>query len=1272
MVGLGDDLDLPAAAADLPAAAPRAAGRPPPVPRSVPSPSAAQGADWPASRPAAKPAASAPVAGPADLPAAKADLPAAKGGPPRPAPPVPRAAPKPVAPISAGADLPAARGADLPAPAAKGPIPAKPSPSLDDPFGRVSAPELPAVRPPAASLPPALGGIDAEPSKAGRPVAPSLELDADLPVPAADLPAAKGTGGGAGPIDFDLDLPSVGASLPAPADPSQKAPAIDDLGFGEIDLPTASPGLSADASDLPIRAADPLPAVASALPVVASTLPSVANALPSAVPPKVTEELDFGELDLGGPGPSAPPAAPADFADLGLVGLSNPPQAMPAPAPAGTRAPADSFGEVDLLGAPPPAAADPFGIAGVVSAPAAAPPLPPPQQDSRHDGGMGFGEVDLGGGGSEALAAEIPTEAPLPASGAGEGIELPQAPPEAAIAPAAVEAALPTATTAAKGRQRATTTRASRGRWVALGLIGAVLVGGGALQLTSYGAFGYLAIADAVRAGEYARATTDASAAARTKMASDNYGDARAALDELALAQKRAPRARNLGAYAALVTYGYELRFGREPDRDARAAQWLAEVEKTDAKYVPIAVAARQAVAGDLQNARKGLDAASKRDPADPIQLEVALLRGEVELAARDGASATNAFKAALAKGGARAQFGLARASVLVGDTEAAMAALEATLAASPEHHGAHLLRAKLRWERKGDEKAALEDVAHVVDGPSKDGASPGDRADAFALRGWIHVARGRAGDARAAFDEALKSNPRHVGALLGQGEVLYGEGRYTEALSRFDTAVQTEPTNVRAIVSSAKAKLALERLADAKTQLTAARSTYPKEMTVAYWLGRTEEALGNRKAAEQLYVAATDLVTPTDREAILPYVALANLLSADGRAREAEAKLEDAKTRLPDSAAMQRAFGEVAASQGRWDDAVRYYQAAIERDPQDVSTRFRLGSTYRRMRKTHLAAQELDKVLASDKDYPGLALERGLLYEESGEVEKALEQFKNALAKAPDDADLQLRVGAAYVAIQRPDDAVPMLRKVLDKRGNSAEANHYLGRALFLQGGPAEAEAMRYLKRAVELDPHRAEYHLYVGWAANNANPAQLGLARDEIEKALAIDQLLAEAYWQRGVLLRKEGAVDSAIKDLRRALELRPSRIEAHAALAECFEDKNDTAAAVAEWQRAIAANDRVPAWRFRYGRLIADKNPAEAAKHLVYAADEADKLDPRPGWYATAEFEAAETLRKTGRKEEAKKHYKRFLAVAPVSSPDRKDAMRALRQMGEEYAP
>ncbi len=366
-----------------------------------------------------------------------------------------------------------------------------------------------------------------------------------------------------------------------------------------------------------------------------------------------------------------------------------------------------------------------------------------------------------------------------------------------------------------------------------------------------------------------------------------------------------------------------------------------------------------------------------------------------------------------------------------------------------------------------------------------------------------------------------------------------------------------------------------------------------------------------------------------------------------------------------------------MAELQGDYDGAINHYRAAVTAEPKDLAARFHLAVAQRRVHHYDAAVAELDRVAAVDPDYPGMMLERGLLFEETGDVEKAIEQFKGALARAPDDPDLQLRVGAAYVSIGRADDALPMLRKVLDKRSSSAEAHHYMGRALLIKGGATMGDALHYLKRAVELDPNRAEFHVYVARAANEMAPAQLELARDEVDRALALDKTDGDAYWQRGVLERMEGAIDDSMQDENHALQLRPSRYEAYATLAECYEDKNDAASAMAVWARAIAGDAGVldpdgqvqhPFWHYRYGKLLTDKGDrAHALAHLTGAAAAAEKLDVRPAWLVPLEFLTADALRTAGRKADAIEHYRRFLDISPVTSPDRADAQAALSQLG-----
>ncbi len=1201
-----------------------------------PEPDAAEEIDLPA------------IADEADLPAIASRKPAAPAVAPKPygMAPAPRKPGPPVAPAAAA--TPTAR-----------PNP----PSLQDFQIDLSSSEsnLPVARPatrpgghsfdidlpsPAAELPSARAGRPAHAPAVPRRAEPSADLPsvvadlpsvaAGLPTPAGNLPTAKRN---VAPAAFgEIDLPSLG-DLPSLAGADQLLPALGGAGLpvlggaglparadAQAHLPSRSgggtnlPSVSGMGSNLPAVLTDDyqLPTVGNTLPAAVRDdrhLPAVGNTLPALsgrdrqLPAVMSvDEADFGELELPRSEPP-PPISAGEELDL-------PPSARPHVAP-GAKPAARAYGEVDLGGAEE-------------SADLAMDSLPP-RSAAQEEGGP----VSLRGGGGG-------------------------------------EAAIPTAPSAR--RERAAPKAASRAPRIVAAVIAVLLIGGALLQLTSYGAFGYLVIGDAIHEGDYRRLADEGSAKMRKAAGTDLYDQTLVALDELASAHQQNPRARSLTAYAALAEYEAELRFGRDSVRAARAKTWLDEVRlaQPSARYLPVASAAQKAVEGDLAGARKDFDTGSKKEVGDQVQQDIALARGEVELQAKDAPAATLAFaKAVELAPNARAHFGLARAYAMSGDIEKARNEIAAALGSSPSDPGALVLRATLAWDHDRNETAAMQDLTDVTDGRAKAHASADDQARANAEKGWIHFSRGRMGEARAAFDVASKLSPSNVSALVGQGEVLYKDGRYTEALAHFDTAVQKDPSNPIAIVSDAKTKIALERLADAKTQLTAARQALPNDVHIAFWLGKAEEALGNKKAAEDSYLAAVGMVDPKADDAIDPYVALSELLASQGRVSEAQAKLEEAQKKLPDSAGMERALGEVAAVQGHYDEAVQHYQAAVAKDPQDLSSRFLLGVTYRRMQKIDLATQQLDQVLAADKDYPGLAMERGQLYEQSGHVDKALVQFSAALAKAPDDLDLQLRVGAAYVQIGRPDDALTPLKAVFDKRPNSAEVNHFLGRAYFMKGGTEQAQAMRFLKRAVELDPNRAEYHLYLAWIANESSPAQLGLAREEIDKALALDRLLGDAYWQRGVLYRTEGAVDDAIKDLKRALELRPTRFEAHAALAECYEDKNLTAAAVTEWSRAIAGDETHPLWRYRFGKLLIDRGQTAAAvPHLLFAAGEAEKMEIRPGWLADAEFALADGLRRTGKRQEAVEHYRRFLDIAPTSSPDRRDAMNALSALGQPY--
>jgi tetratricopeptide (TPR) repeat protein len=507
------------------------------------------------------------------------------------------------------------------------------------------------------------------------------------------------------------------------------------------------------------------------------------------------------------------------------------------------------------------------------------------------------------------------------------------------------------------------------------------------------------------------------------------------------------------------------------------------------------------------------------------------------------------------------------------------------------------------------------------------------------------------------------------VAALIGQGDVYDDESRYAEAISRYETAKQTDPGSIRAIVGAARMKIKLEKLADAKADLLDAVTKFPKSALAMQWLAESEAALGNRKDAEKHFLAAIELADPKDPNAIDAYAAYAKFLSREGRADEAQSKVKEALTKLPDTAILERALGDVADAEGLHDEAIARYRAALGKDAQDVTTLFDLGKALSRANRGDEASKMFDAVFAVDKTYPGLALERGMLLEQSGHIEEALAQFKAALEKHPTDPDLLLRVGAAYCMVGKPEEALPKLKEVLRQRTNSAEAEHYIGRALMEQGGIFLQDAMRHLRTAVDRDQNRAEYHLYVGWLANDLNdPA---LAQKEIGRALELDSNLPEAYWQKGVTEFKGGTNLDAERDLRKALSLKPTLYQAHAWLAQMYEQRNMYDQAIAEWRIAFAREDDNEIWNYQFGKLLLDRGSAgEAAKYLKFATENAEQHQPRPLWLTDAEFPAAEALRMAGDRDGAIKHYNAFLQHADANNPYVRDARKQLRAMNAPY--
>lgn len=1013
--------------------------------------------------------------------------------------------------------------------------------------------------------------------------------------------------------------------------------------------------------------------------------------VPSPAPPPVTARSDFGKLDLDLPARREPvaaakaPSVPVSKAarDLDLPSaLGGLPAALggnlPSPAsnspstPRSNSAPAvlggldDDFGD-DLLSAlsgkiaPTPS---PVGLRLGDVAPEGTTKLDVGLDDIPAVFGGPLPESKRGGAPSGPSSVKFDLDSPPPsvkpasrsfeAETVGAEAELPQATQSTneAIAVAETE----------KKKSRVPAPAKKRSRHTALLSAGAFLVAvaGGSLALSpELGAFGALAILDWVHKDDQARQYSSFQTTLQQSVALDTSAAGQTALAAIKAHRAALPRHKPSAALAAAALLYADLRFGRSGDQFAFASELLEYVRAHAPELSTLPNAVGEAAAGKYTEAEAALQGLSQ----GPEGWLAALAAGEANLAAMRSEQAIALFKAASEKlPSAAASFGLARAYVQENRWADAREALQQTLKASPDHIGARLFLADLALSNeppKEPDRIALEAVAKE-DSP----ASARERADARTLLGKAELVKARLSLADKAFASALSLDPSHHDALVGAGEVLFQSARLTEALTRFESAAKARPASVPAALGVAKTLLAQGEEKRAKDQLRTLAAAHPKNAWIHYWQGKAAEATGDRKGAEALFASAiaNEAAPPSAR--VSAYVALANAYSSTGKTDEAAAKLSEATGAFPESVSLLRAKADLFMNTNRWELAKTELEAALAKEP-DVSTLFKLGVVHRKLRAFDTALATYEKVAAQDKDFPGLTLERGLYFEDTGKSEEALRMYADALAKAPNDLDLKLRVGSSQVLASNAEQAEPLLRDVVKERPNHAEGFHYLGRALLLKGRLPESRP--YLERAVELNPNRAEYHLWLAVVANESG-ALLDAERS-LERAQSLDRDMAEIYWQRGVLLQKQGATIDAIVELQRALEKQPTLTRAYASLAACYQDQSRWTEAAEAWRKAIQDNPRQAEWHYRLGKILITRGGgAEARESLSKSVTLAEAAKSVPVWIFDAYFNLAEAERAAGAKTEAIEHYKRFLALAPIDNAYRAEAIAALKAAGE----
>ena len=152
---------------------------------------------------------------------------------------------------------------------------------------------------------------------------------------------------------------------------------------------------------------------------------------------------------------------------------------------------------------------------------------------------------------------------------------------------------------------------------------------------------------------------------------------------------------------------------------------------------------------------------------------------------------------------------------------------------------------------------------------------------------------------------------------------------------------------------------------------------------------------------------------------------------------------------------------GLSAFEEGKWGEALTYFDQAIIADPTYATAYHYRGTALLQLNQPEEAIKALEKAKSLDPNTVDVYLDLGTAYQKMGRLNDALAAFKEEVKRHPDSAQAQYSLGYLLITRKEYEAALGPLAKARELDPKMAPAaRYYEGSALFALNRPLEAKA--------------------------------------------------------------------------------------------------------------------------------------------------------------------------------------------------------------------
>ncbi len=398
-------------------------------------------------------------------------------------------------------------------------------------------------------------------------------------------------------------------------------------------------------------------------------------------------------------------------------------------------------------------------------------------------------------------------------------------------------------------------------------------------------------------------------------------------------------------------------------------------------------------------------------------------------------------------------------------------------------------------------------------------------------------------------YEKSLAESPDNADVRRAYADALAGAGRHAAARTELQKIIRLQPEDGLAHLRLGQLDRQEGRFEEARKELDRAKVLLPESVEVPFQIVLLEDAVGNEAKAVELLQG---LIEQSDR--------------ANGQYTAGEAS---------NRAVFLERLGLIYRSQEKFEEAINTFkQAGALGGEQAARAEALTAETLRLSRQPQKALEAAAAALAKFPKDRALRSLYATLLGEQGKVDESVQELRSMLVGSPSDREVYLTIaqvcsqakrfteaeaaaakalelsknageqeyphfvlGSIYERQKNYDKAEEHFRQVLSTNPLNAAAFNYLGYMLADRGVRLE-ESVRFIQKALEIEPGNGAYLDSLGWAYYKMN--RFDLAEPNLEKAAklitgdpTIQEHLGHVYLELGKTREAQAAWEKALQE-------------------------------------------------------------------------------------------------------------------------------------------